>query len=301
MIVISAQNAEKKHDIKTFNSLMENGEYRFRLIKGDGTAYIRTESQDDSGWQESHYHKYVMETYIVQSGWIAYAELVQGNPEITFFVSGDVFTTKPNIAHNVYMSKYSVIHTVKHGTAHGDDRFTDGLEQFDKACKSYDSDALAYLQSTKSGKKSLIQFEYGDQYNHFDNLIWKVPAWATALFALAIGAVGSGGLTKISNLVGLDEPSMVALFLFIMAYTLLTFSNAMHRFRYHQIGHKLYSKTSFWRSASSLTQLAINSQVGLMIMLGLVIIKLPIAVAVTMGIILICLLTIWMETAVGKL
>ncbi len=45
---------------------MPNGEFRFRLKHEDGTAYIRTEVTDSGGWQKSHYHRGVRETYIVQ-------------------------------------------------------------------------------------------------------------------------------------------------------------------------------------------------------------------------------------------
>lgn len=100
-------------------SRMENGEYRFRLMREGqdmGYGYILTEMPPDScGWQKSHHHKGVMETFIVQSGWIAYAELVDGKVTIRVCKPGEMFTSMPGVPHNVYMPAAAVIHTVKHG------------------------------------------------------------------------------------------------------------------------------------------------------------------------------------------
>jgi hypothetical protein len=97
------------------HSEMPNGELRFRLKHSDGTAYSRTEATEDSGWQNSHYHRSILETYIVQRGRMALAELVDGALKMRVFGRGEICTTEPNISHNVYLFRGSVIHTVKHG------------------------------------------------------------------------------------------------------------------------------------------------------------------------------------------
>ena len=76
--------------------MVENGELRFRLKKlTDGTAYIRTEASS-AGWQQCHYHQYVQETYIVQKGWIAYAECIENDPPfLVIYNEGELFTTRP--------------------------------------------------------------------------------------------------------------------------------------------------------------------------------------------------------------
>jgi hypothetical protein len=99
---------------------MDNGEYRFRLMREGqdmGYGYILTEMPLDKwGWQNSHHHQGVMETFIVQSGWIAYAELRGGiGLLIKICKPGEMFTSMPGIPHNVYMPAGAVIHTVKHG------------------------------------------------------------------------------------------------------------------------------------------------------------------------------------------
>ncbi len=102
-------------------NLMDNGEYRFRLMDNSenaGWGYILTKMPADvsGGWQNSHYHKGAKETYIVQSGWMGFAELLpDSEASIKIYKSGEVFTTEPGHAHNVYMAAGSVIHTVKHG------------------------------------------------------------------------------------------------------------------------------------------------------------------------------------------
>ncbi|WP_081971878.1 MerR family transcriptional regulator [Paenibacillus borealis] len=70
--VITPEEA-RTHGIQTLHQQMPSGERRFRLLSSDGSAYIRTEAPGQGGWQHSHYHKEIAETYIVQHGWIVYA------------------------------------------------------------------------------------------------------------------------------------------------------------------------------------------------------------------------------------
>jgi hypothetical protein len=118
----SIQDAIRSQGIVTKHERMPNGELRFRLIAGDGSAYIRTVSGPDGAWQSSHFHRGVFETYIVQQGWIALVELINGD-RLDWHVMrpGDVYTTRRLIAHNVYMSGGAALHTVKHGLGPADD------------------------------------------------------------------------------------------------------------------------------------------------------------------------------------
>jgi hypothetical protein len=97
------------------HSEMPTGEFRFRLRHSDGTAYSRTEAADHGGWQNSHTHRSIRETYIVQRGRMALAELVDGALKMRVFGPDEICTTEPNISHNVYLFRGSVIHSVKHG------------------------------------------------------------------------------------------------------------------------------------------------------------------------------------------
>ncbi len=100
---------------------MENGELRFRMIAPDGSGYIRTVAGQHGGWQNAHYHEGVMETYVVQSGWMGFVQVVSLDEvsmlaEILVLKVGQAITTKPQVAHNIYLPAGAVIHTVKYGT-----------------------------------------------------------------------------------------------------------------------------------------------------------------------------------------
>jgi mannose-6-phosphate isomerase-like protein (cupin superfamily) len=104
----------------TFPSVkMSNGEYRFRCTDTQGYGYALTKMPlTSSGWQSSHYHKGVVETYIVQQGWIGFAkQLPNEECDVRVYRKGSVVTTEVNQSHNIYMSAGAVIHTVKHGDA----------------------------------------------------------------------------------------------------------------------------------------------------------------------------------------
>lgn len=97
---------------------MDNGEMRFYLESlTDHSSYVRTEMpQNEKGWQNSHSHKGIIETFVVQSGWIGFVELHADHTlGLRVYKNGEVFTTEPGKAHNVYMPAGAVIHTIKHG------------------------------------------------------------------------------------------------------------------------------------------------------------------------------------------
>ena len=58
----------KELGVTTRHERMDNGELRFRLCASDGSSYIRTEASDQSGWQNSHLHRYVHELNVIQQG-----------------------------------------------------------------------------------------------------------------------------------------------------------------------------------------------------------------------------------------
>lgn len=101
--------------ISTSHTKMDNGELRYRLVAKDGSSYIRTEASADGGWQNSHYHKSLLETYIVQDKWLAFAELDDGDARLWIMRAGDIYTTRVGVSHNVYLPAHAVLHTVKHG------------------------------------------------------------------------------------------------------------------------------------------------------------------------------------------
>jgi hypothetical protein len=112
--------------ISVSHSKMDNGELRYRLVAKDGSSYIRTEASADGGWQNSHYHKSVGETYIVQEKWIAFAEREGDDMRLRIMRAGDIRTTRIGVSHNAYLPPHAVLHTVKHGgSGEGNDWFSD--------------------------------------------------------------------------------------------------------------------------------------------------------------------------------
>lgn len=108
----------REFGIGTLHQLMDNGEKRFRLISSDGTSYIRTEAPNEGGWQNSHFHKELIELYVVQSGWLVYAELTaKGELLLKSIKQGDSIRVNPYIHHNLYMSPCTVTHVIKYGSS----------------------------------------------------------------------------------------------------------------------------------------------------------------------------------------
>jgi mannose-6-phosphate isomerase-like protein (cupin superfamily) len=110
----SAELAQE-YGVSAVHSKMDNGELRYRLVAADGSAYVRVEASAEGGWQNSHYHKEVLETYIIQKEWAAFVELDAGNAQWKIMKPGDVYTTRRQVPHNVYLPAHAVIHVVKHG------------------------------------------------------------------------------------------------------------------------------------------------------------------------------------------
>lgn len=104
-----------QYGISTKHNIMDNGERRFRLLGADGSCYIRTESAEDSGWQNSHYHTRLSELCLVQQGWVVYAELLDGKVWAKRYAAGEHFIIRPMIPHNSFMGPNSILHTVKFG------------------------------------------------------------------------------------------------------------------------------------------------------------------------------------------
>ncbi|MCZ7399333.1 MAG: hypothetical protein O8C62_06570 [Candidatus Methanoperedens sp.] len=255
---ITPEDAARLHGISTSHHQMPNGELRFRLRKSDGTAYIRTEATSEGAWQSSHYHNRVRETYIVQKGWIAYAELIDGKRRLSSFQAGELFTTQPSVIHNVYMPGNAVIHTVKHGEASNEDRIEDyATSQFNLVTQCLTEDQIHREADTTAHGISIA--ESSETYRHFDNLIWQLPAWCTAIFMVTV--VGTNSLSDTNVLVkasGLPSSSVVTGFLFLMFFLILALTHALYKFRRHQAAFKYYPPTPVWSSASTHLQLIVT-------------------------------------------
>jgi hypothetical protein len=261
----SDAEARSQHAVVTLHQQMSNGEFRFRLKKGDGTAYIRTESSGIGAWQKSHYHIHVRETYIVQTGWIAYAVRVGDQPRIKIFHEGKLFTTEPQIIRNVYMSAHSVIHTVKHGYSDGEDRICDWrTEEFDQELQKL------------TEEERLVEFDktdpaYDVAYRHYDDLIWRVPLWATGIVSVTMLGLNSATQKFISDMVIVPAGYVASSYLLVMFAATLVFSYVLHRFRIRQrrVRPQNQKRTPFWKSASTLMNLIVCVEAFFLLYLAL--------------------------------
>ena len=119
---ISENEAFKKNGIKTLHSVMDNYERRYRLLDENGIGYVRTDAGDTGAWQNSHLHRHLLETYIVQKNWIGFAILSDDRQlHIRLLKEGEILTTPLGVAHNIYMPTNSITHVVKHGLGNSDD------------------------------------------------------------------------------------------------------------------------------------------------------------------------------------
>lgn len=149
MTDISAREAHEHYGISASHEEMPNGERRFRLTDRDGLGYIRTEAGASGGWQNAHLHQTLIETYIVQQGWIAAAELKQGIMTVAIFTAGNIWSSVPGTVHNVYMAGNAVTHTVKHGAEAAGDWLTSAeTKRLDMLTKTLDEKNIRKLAGT---------------------------------------------------------------------------------------------------------------------------------------------------------
>ena len=185
--VPSDRDLKKRYGISTSYELMENGEFRSRMTPSDGNGYIRTVASSVGSWQKAHFHSNLRETYIVETGWIASAELADGILLISKHFPGAVFTTQPKLSHNIYMSANSVIHTVKHGGVQSNDWHEDS-DLTRRTRELSEEDIISF----KSSGPSEDRFDsYMSLYNNLDKLLWSVPGFLGIGGAVIIGFFGS--------------------------------------------------------------------------------------------------------------
>lgn len=302
---IGCDVASSAHGITVRHGRMStNGELRFRLKCQDGTAYIRTQTTAESqGWQKPHFHQFSRETYIVERGWIGYAEASPGRLLQRRYVAGQVFTTEPHVVHNIYMSANAVIHTVKHGLDGHDDTRSD----WHSDATSPDVIALERLRDSgwqgptephqdQEGVRSMTSplhdepgKRYNEVYRHFDNLIWQVPAWSSALFAVVVASVnalltqapeqqgGKATVSIVAQLLGMSTNQFAAAQLALFGVFTLVLAYALHRFRWHQAGVKTWALTQASPKVSpqTLLQAITLVEAGIQLLVACVLFGLP--------------------------
>ena len=246
---ISPEEAASKYGITTRHDEMDNGETRFRLEKRDGVAYIRTEASARGGWQESHFHATATETYIVQRGWIVHASLIGGIPQFSLISPGESVISPPGMVHNIYIPSNAVMHTLKHGDAStGDAIRNEESIRLDEKTQQLSEVQLLELVTHAKGSMCIRSENsefYPQDYRHFDTLIWQVPTWSSAIFALT--AVASGvvlsNLPNIAKIFGVEASTVLTYLLGTVALVLLLLWNVLLRFRMRQAGIPVHPDT----------------------------------------------------------
>ena len=141
--------------ITTRHERMDNGELRFRLCACDGSSYIRTEASDQSGWQNSHLHRYVHELNVIQQGVMLVVEEHDGVLVPRVLRTGDFYLCPLNVPHNSYLLPGTVAHTVKYGQDLPDVDWV-ACPWLDPRCRALDVDALVRASSpSPPGKPDL--------------------------------------------------------------------------------------------------------------------------------------------------
>ena len=89
---ITIADAEKS-GIICKHSILNSGEKRFRQIcLKDNSAYIRAEGKEVGYWQNSHFHKFSREFYIIQNGAVLVATYINNNVIIHLFSYSSVIS-----------------------------------------------------------------------------------------------------------------------------------------------------------------------------------------------------------------
>lgn len=105
---------------------------------------------------------------------------------------------------------------------------------------------------------------YSSDYRHFDNLIWQLPVWSSAIFLLAVTAVAYISNADFSEIApGLNKGTYSSLVLFVCFMFQLAIFNALVRFRDHQqdMGNSSVRVfASWWRSGQTWLQFAVIGQ-----------------------------------------
>ncbi|MFM5949749.1 MAG: hypothetical protein ACKOPM_11050 [Novosphingobium sp.] len=175
--LVKALGAREDHEI------MPSGEGRLRLTFKDGNNFIRTVATDTGCWQQAHVHDRFSETTIVERGWVALAERRDGILRLQTFGEGQIFTSVPGIAHNLYVSANTVLHTVKHGND-GAGKWTADQQLSSETSALSEGDILRL--ALPGGRETItIDNRFGGYislYNNLDSLLWGVPS----IFALGI-------------------------------------------------------------------------------------------------------------------
>jgi glucose-6-phosphate-specific signal transduction histidine kinase len=147
--------------------------------------------------------------------------------------------------------------------------------------------------------------KYSDDYKHFDNLIWQVPAWSEAIFiGILVGA--NEILNNYSPTWGVDQN--IFLFLVLLSGCIFLFSSSyiLYRFRHNQstvVSTVVKDKVPFAKrlGAQTILQFSLTYQLTVCIVLSLYTIFRSFLLSSVIGVLAIVVMTIYYEFNLSKI
>jgi hypothetical protein len=175
--------------------------------------------------QAAHSHSIVREAMLVLEGTICVEEMVADVTSAQTLNAGDFVVFDRGVPHRMENRSDQPARTL---------HFKFLGEGKDRALFADDK----VISGTSVVPPTSVPDIYTQDYRHFDNLIWQVPAWASAIFSLAItaSALGLANAKQIEAAFSLpvSAPRSIAFFLFGVFFVLLFLTNVFLRFRLHQ-------------------------------------------------------------------
>lgn len=198
-------------------------ERRYYLPDRDPLEVIETRMSTHAS-QSAHSHEVIREAMLVLEGTVFVEEVVAGNSSSQSLCVGDFVVFDRGVLHRMENDSDMPARTL---------HFKFLGEGKDRALFADDKSSTGYARIPTTTAPDI----YTQDYRHFDNLIWQIPAWASAIFSFAITAavlsLANSKLIEIS-LPNISVSHSVSVFLFTIFFVLLLFVNVFLRFRLHQ-------------------------------------------------------------------
>lgn len=197
---------------------------RYYLPDRDPLEVIETQMGAHAS-QVAHSHNIVREAMLVLEGTICVEETVADVTSAQTLNAGDFVVFNRGVPHRMENHSDQLARTL---------HFKFLGEGKDRALFAEDK----VISGTSVAPPAVVPDIYTQDYRHFDNLIWQVPAWASAIFSLAITAsalvLANAKPIEAAFSLTVSAPRSVAFFLFAVFFVLLFLTNVFLRFRLHQ-------------------------------------------------------------------
>ena len=154
-----------------------------------------------------------------------------------------------------------------------------------------------------AGDDPLNRIHYPEGYRHFDNLIWQVPAWATAIFAAVVAIIAmllnEDKLRPISDQGSITRAGFSSFLLAFFGVFSFVLSYTLYRFRYHQA----FLKASQFKiiSPQSLLQILLSMESGILLYSSAFLANINITIAGTALTIVIGLMVLYWEYSLRQI